>query len=263
MQRNPMLWLAIALSLAVSSAGCKSESTAADKTPTEDVTVIPGLTIKDTVVGQGRTAVKGDYVTVHYTGWVLNDGVKADKPFDSSVERGTPVTFPIGTGRLIKGWDEGIPGMKVGGKRELTISPDLGYGDRAQPNIPAGSTLFFEVELVDIPSVQSTDVKVGDGAVAESGDRVQVHYTGWLQKEDGSKGDKFDSSVDRGQPFEFQLGAGSVIPGWDMGVKGMKVGGKRTLIIPPTLGYGPRDMGVIPPNSTLIFDVELLGIQGK
>ena len=88
-----------------------------------------------------------------------------------------------------------------------------------------------------------------------------VHYTGWLSK-DGAKGAKFDSSVDRGQPFDFTLGAHQVIAGWDEGVAGMKVGGQRTLIIPPELGYGSRGAGgVIPPNATLIFDVELLKVQ--
>jgi peptidylprolyl isomerase len=152
--------------------------------------------------------------------------------------------------------------MKVGGKRELILEPAMGYGERDTPKIPANSTLIFEVEMVAIPEVQMSDTATGSGAAAESGDLVQVHYTGWLMK-DGVKGEKFDSSLDRGSPFDFQLGAGQVIPGWDIGVKGMKVGGKRTLTIPPELGYGERDLGVIPPNSTLTFDVELLGVQGK
>ena len=101
------------------------------------------------------------------------------------------------------------------------------------------------------------DIKAGTGAVAQSGHKVKVHYTGWL-----TNGKKFDSSVDRGQPFEFMLGAGQVIKGWDEGVAGMKVGGKRQLKIPPNLGYGAAGAGgVIPPNATLIFDVELLGVQ--
>ena len=106
-----------------------------------------------------------------------------------------------------------------------------------------------------------TDSLVGDGAEAVSGKSVSVHYTGWLQEPGGQKGKKFDSSVDRGQPFGFRLGAGQVIRGWDEGVAGMKVGGKRTLIIPSELGYGARGAGgVIPPNAILIFDVELLGV---
>lgn len=106
-----------------------------------------------------------------------------------------------------------------------------------------------------------TDTTTGSGAEATPGHKVSVHYTGWLDQ-NGAKGKKFDSSLDRGQPFQFTLGAHQVIAGWDLGVAGMKVGGKRTLVIPPDLGYGARGAGgVIPPNATLIFDVELLGVQ--
>lgn len=102
------------------------------------------------------------------------------------------------------------------------------------------------------------DTEAGDGAEAKAGQNATVHYTGWLYN-DGAKGEKFDSSVDRGQPFSFPLGAGRVIGGWDEGVAGMKPGGKRTLIIPPALGYGAAGAGgVIPPNATLLFEVELI-----
>ena len=106
--------------------------------------------------------------------------------------------------------------------------------------------------------------KVGDGPVAESGHEVVVHYTGWLFDEGApeQKGQKFDSSRDRGDPFSFSLGAGQVIKGWDQGVAGMRVGGSRTLVIPPELGYGARGAGgVIPPNAILVFDVELLAVR--
>jgi peptidylprolyl isomerase len=105
------------------------------------------------------------------------------------------------------------------------------------------------------------DTQPGTGASPKTGQTCVMHYTGWLY-ENATKGKKFDSSVDRGQPFEFKIGVGQVIRGWDEGVSTMKVGGKRTLIIPPELGYGARGAGgVIPPNATLIFDVELLGIK--
>ena len=110
--------------------------------------------------------------------------------------------------------------------------------------------------------LQITDTKVGTGASPKTGQTCVMHYTGWLY-EHGAKGKKFDSSVDRGEPFEFPIGARRVIAGWDEGVATMKVGGKRTLIIPPSLGYGARGAGgVIPPNATLIFDVELLDLKG-
>jgi FKBP-type peptidyl-prolyl cis-trans isomerase FkpA len=109
--------------------------------------------------------------------------------------------------------------------------------------------------------LQYEELTVGEGAAAAAGQNVTVHYTGWLQNEDGSAGAKFDSSKDRNDPFEFPLGAGRVIAGWDEGVQGMKIGGKRKLIIPAGLGYGARGAGgAIPPNATLIFDVELLGV---
>jgi FKBP-type peptidyl-prolyl cis-trans isomerase len=101
------------------------------------------------------------------------------------------------------------------------------------------------------------DMAVGEGAEAQTGRTVSVHYTGWL-----SSGEKFDSSKDRNEPFDFPLGRGYVIPGWDQGVAGMKVGGQRKLTIPPHLGYGERGAGgVIPPNATLVFEVELLAVR--
>ena len=116
--------------------------------------------------------------------------------------------------------------------------------------------------MVDTGSgLRYEDHQVGDGAEAVSGKTVDVHYTGWLNDGD-QKGQKFDSSVDRGRPFSFPLGAGRVIKGWDEGVAGMKIGGKRTLYIPAKLGYGSRGAGrAIPPNADLIFEVELLGLK--
>ncbi|MBA0914318.1 MAG: FKBP-type peptidyl-prolyl cis-trans isomerase [Nitrospiraceae bacterium] len=112
-------------------------------------------------------------------------------------------------------------------------------------------------EITTSSGLQYIELTVGTGATAEAGKTVMVHYTGWLEN-----GKKFDSSVDRGQPFSFALGAGQVIKGWDEGVKGMKVGGKRKLTIPSKLGYGSQGAGggLIPPHATLIFDVELLGL---
>jgi FKBP-type peptidyl-prolyl cis-trans isomerase len=113
-------------------------------------------------------------------------------------------------------------------------------------------------------TLQSTDIKVGTGPAIKAGQTAVVHYTGWLYSESAAekKGQKFDSSRDRGQPFDFPLGGGMVIQGWDKGVAGMQVGGQRRLVIPPDMGYGASGAGgVIPPNATLVFDVELLGIK--
>jgi FKBP-type peptidyl-prolyl cis-trans isomerase FkpA len=124
-----------------------------------------------------------------------------------------------------------------------TFAPTLGVDESAL--VTAESGLRYQ------------DVKVGAGEAARAGQRVRVHYTGWLPD-----GKKFDSSKDRDQPFEFPLGGGKVIQGWDLGVAGMKVGGVRKLVIPPMLGYGARAIGPIPANSTLVFDVELLAVGG-
>ncbi len=264
-----------------------------------------GLKVKVTKAGQGeRAAMKGDQVSVHYTGWLWVNGKKGDQ-FDSSRDRGNPITFTLGTGRVIKGWDEGIEGMKPGEQRLLIIPPDLAYGPRGRPKIPADSTLFFETELVSVKSAEEAQkereeqrrkaeeeraklmaenkkpitvadpgkwtieasglhwqiTKPGKGAVAEPGKTVSVHYTGKLW-DDGKATETFDSSVGRGQPFDFQLGAGMVIKGWDEGVKGMKVGEKRTLIIPADMAYGERAMGpVIKAFSNLYFEVELLAVK--
>lgn len=135
-----------------------------------------------------------------------------------------------------------ILALGVIGCGDDSFAPELGV-DLAEMT-ETGSGLMYQ------------DLVVGDGDVAEAGDTVSVHYTGWLKD-----GTQFDSSVDRGTPFEFVLGAGQVIRGWDEGVAGMRVGGKRKLVIPPDLGYGDRGAGgVIPGGATLVFDVELLEI---
>jgi FKBP-type peptidyl-prolyl cis-trans isomerase len=118
------------------------------------------------------------------------------------------------------------------------------------------TSVALDQPVADVTELRIEDIKVGTGAVAEAGKRVAVHYTGWL-----TNGTKFDSSKDQGKPFAFQLGAGQVIKGWDQGVAGMKVGGVRKLTIPPSLGYGANGAGAIPPNATLVFEVELLGAK--
>ena len=224
-----------------------------------------GLEYADEKEGTGEMPKTGQTVLVHYTGWLWENNTKGKK-FDSSKDRNAPFVFPVGEGRVIKGWDEGVATMKVGGVRSLLIPPSLAYGERGAGGvIPANATLLFEVELLDVmkkteSGLEYRDIKVGDGPAPQRGQTCSVHYTGWLWQ--GAKGKKFDSSVDRGRPFSFPVGEGQVIPGWDEGVATMKVGGKRELLIPAELVYGARGAGRdIPPNATLIFEVELLDVK--
>jgi len=138
----------------------------------------------------------------------------------------------------------------------FAVTAVFAQGGSAKPNTSAPTKVTGDgTKTAD--GLQYWDIKVGTGPIAAAGQTVKVHYTGWL-----TNGKKFDSSVDRGEPFTFNLGGHQVIKGWDEGVAGMKVGGKRQLRIPPQLGYGDRGAGgVIPANATLIFDVELLGVR--
>lgn len=230
---------------------------------------VTGLKSEDLVVGTGREVKVGDKLTVSYTGWLLEK--YPNQAFDESSLHDAPFQFVLGKGEAIEGWDKGLVGMKVGGKRKLTVPPELAYGadGAGDGRIPPNATLVFEVELLDVlgpvpatlPASSVTELKiedlvVGTGAAAKNGDTVSVHYTGWLEN-----GTKFDSSAG-GAPIEFVLGTGRVIAGWEKGLVGMKVGGKRRLTIPPSLGYGEAGAGdTIPPNATLIFEVELVAIK--
>lgn len=240
-----IVWM---LAVSMLLAACGGAAAPAGETLT---TTASGLKYVDLVVGTGETPATTDLVTVHYTGTLENGTV-----FDASRQHGGPASFPLN--RVIKGWTEGVSTMKVGGTRKLVIPPDLAYGAQGAGNglIPPNSTLTFIVELLDVPKVKIEDTQPGTGAAAKDGDQITVNYTGKLQD-----GTVFDTSVGK-TPFEFTLGGGQVIPGWDQGLLGMKVGGKRTLTIPPSLAYGEQGAGsTIPPNATLIFDVELISIK--
>ena len=238
----------------------------------DTVTTKSGLKIILKAKGTGVKVDSADNVTIHYDGY-FPDG----KFFDSSVKRGQPFQTKIGVGQVIKGWDEGVVMLNVGDTAQLIIPPHLGYGSSARGGIPANSTLIFDVFVIDVkkaviakpyevkgkPVVKTASgleyvvVHSGKGVQAAAGKTVTVHYTGYLLD-----GKKFDSSVERGDPFVFGLGQGRVIQGWDEGVALMKEGDKFRFFIPYQLGYGEQGHPpVIPAKATLVFDVELIKVQ--
>jgi peptidylprolyl isomerase len=207
-----------------------------------------GLVIEDLQIGDGPSVPKGAAVVVHYKGTLKSDGTE----FDSSYKRGQPAAFPLQN--LIKGWQEGIPGMKPGGKRKLTVPYALAYGENGRPPvIPPKADLVFEIELVDF--VRWEDTKVGEGAECKPNQTVQVYYRGTLK----SNGKEFDSNMGQ-EPIEFPLR--DLIPGWQYGIPGMKVGGTRKLTIPWQFAYGERGSPpTIPPKADLNFEIQLLGVK--
>jgi peptidylprolyl isomerase len=220
--------------------------------------------------GDGVRPELDDMVKVHYAGR-LNDSTE----FDNSYKRGTPIQFQLGKGQVIKGWDEGVALLNVGDSATFVIPPHLAYGSKNMGPIPANSTLTFDVKLMDVSKpvgpwdvsgLDTIDVRPGlrmikikenpEGEQPLNGEYVIVHYSGFFKN-----WKKFDSSVDRGVPFNFQLGQGQVIKGWDYGIAQLKKGEKARLLIDSDLAYGPNGRGSIPPNATLYFDVELIDIK--
>lgn len=219
------------------------------------------VAFETTTPGKGNTALSsGDRAYVIYKG-TLPNGTEFDSNTAAEKE---PFTFVLGQGSVIDGWEEGVGGMKRGEKRKLMIPAAKAYGETGSPpKIAPNQDLIFEVELLDFVKAGeemdyfSKDSKVGTGAAAKKGDKVSVHYTGKLLN-----GRKFDSSLDRNEAFTFTLGAGEVIQGWDEGVAGMQVGGKRLLTLPPALAYGERGSPpAIGANQMLVFEIELLKIN--
>jgi peptidylprolyl isomerase len=230
------------------------------------------LVVEDIVEGAGDTVASGDFVIMQYVGVSCSSG----EQFDASWDRGQPFSVVLGQGAVIAGWDEGIVGMALGGRRLLVIPPDLAYGDTGSGSgsIPPGDTIAFVVDLIgfvpadhelpeatvpDAPvdELTTTDLVEGDGAEAGPESIVWVHYRGVTQ----SDGNEFDASLPRGidQPLIAQLAPGQLIDGMIEGIAGMKVGGTREIVIPADLAYGEQGAGegLIGPDETLVFVVSL------
>ncbi len=204
--------------------------------------------------GTGEAAVAGRYVQVNFVVSTLS-GELIDRS-----DPGGPVGYVLWSGRVLRGLDEGVAGMRVGEKRRLFLPPELLYGRYPGSVTLPDTALLFDIELVGVlPGIRFTTDTLGHGSIARPGDTVQVHYRAFI----GRTTTAYDSSYDRGEPIEFRIGAGEVIQGWELGVIGMSEGETRTIEIPPYLGYGERGAaGVIPPGAELRYIIELVKVTG-
>ena len=246
-----------------------------------------GVEFANDSLGTGREAKLGNLVSVHFRAWIIKDSsdlyndwskdsTRQASTIGNSFDFGQPIKFKLGDSAFIKGVDEAIVGMKAGGFRSIIIPSNRAYGEMGFGPIPPNSNLKVVINLVEVKDgvaakawdIDSTKIMTsksglkyvilqsGTGEKADSADLVTVHYTGFLPG-----GKIFDSSVERDEPFKFRLKLQPVIPGWEEGIKLLGKGGRAKLIIPPALGYGSVPVGSIPPNSVLIFDVEMIDIQ--
>ena len=224
------------------------------------------FTFTDLRRGTGPVAAVGDVLTINYVGWLHDSGETDNK--GQQIDSANDQTFVLGAGQVIDGFDQGLVGMSVGGSRRLTIPPYLAYGSTGSDNVPPDTPLVYDVELTGLRALttdsapfQIIDLKIGTGPEAVNGDTLTVQYAGWLYDEDqvDHKGLRFEVGPANG--FNFVLGTGQVIPGWDQGLVGMRVEGERRLIVPPELAYGSTRRGLIPPNATLVFDIILVTVQ--
>ena len=253
----------------------------------EIITLKSGVKYADDTTGSGVQAKLGDLVSIHFTGWIIKDSTDVFKDwskdtsktryiFGSTKTRRDPLKILLDGQSFIKGSEDGIAGMKVGGTRTIILpasKPNMGTGmDMIPPHpslkmqvrlISAKQTIAAKAWVVDTTKLQTTKdglryliVQEGAGPKVSEGNIVTVNYSGYLLN-----GDKFDSSVEREEPFTFKVGLHSVLEGWEEGVKLLNKGAKAKLIVPPALAFGPRPVGKIPPNSVIVFDIEILDIK--
>ncbi|MCK4662243.1 MAG: FKBP-type peptidyl-prolyl cis-trans isomerase [Bacteroidales bacterium] len=235
------------------------------------ITTKSGLKYRINEKGRGIQPKEGDYVYVHYIGKFLNDSV-----FDDSYKRGYPLMVALSAGQVIKGWEEGLTLLHQGDKATFIVPSELGYGKIKIGNIPANSTLVFDIELLQVVPSKTIEpfktdgkdtiktksglkyviISQGKGEKPKNDEIIIVDYSGFLDD-----GKIFDSSVKRMKSFKFTLGQGQVIKAWDEGLKMIGKGGKIKLIVPPKLAYGRKGYkNIIPAKATLTFDIELLEI---
>ena len=265
-----------------------------NKTPTTPAIVQPAFKVTTTATGSGAVVEAGDLVVINYTGY-LYDATKADfkgAKVESSVDRQAPASFTVGVGAVPTGWDQSLLGMQPGGKVTAIIPGNMAYGNSTRdattvngisyPAIPAMQPLVYDFEMLNVTkatiitpvppptTLKTQDVVVGTGTAVASGKTVTVRYAGYLY--DGTrvnlKGAKFDDNLGSSDAvLTVNVGGTGTITGFNTGIIGMQVGGTRTVIIPPDLGYGATAQAAgkygigIPANSTLVFDITLVSIQ--
>ena len=216
--------------------------------------------------GQGPAVQDGWLLAIGYTGWLYDQAAPDNRgQIFVSEPAALPFSFRLGIGQVIPGIDQGVAGMRVGGRRRIVVPPELGFGAQGTNLVPGNTTLLFEVELVAGAKVpfEFIDLWVGEGEEVGSGDSLSVAYQGWvfdlLNKE--NKGETFDWA-NAEDPYSFTLGVGEVMAGWDLAIAGMRVGGVRRIVIPHDLAYGTAGRPpTIPPYATLLFYVNLLAIN--
>ena len=280
----------------IAAAVCAAALTACGGGPKDTTPVVippqPDYSLTETKVGNGAlVAESGDTVVVKYNGYLYDSATKGKgAKVMSSADSGGTLTFTVGVGAsgvVTVGWNQALLGMRAGGTRTAILPQNLAYGSSSRdkltvggveyPAIPAYSPLVYDFEMVSvtkaviIPSTTITEVQVGTGAEATAGKTASVKYTGWVYDVSSAngKGKQFDSNATSTATFDVVVDASplTVITGFNIGIKGMKVGGKRTVVIPPYQGYGlatqydASGAVTIPANSALVFDIELIAVK--
>ncbi len=237
----------------------------------EKKTTASGISYTLLEYGEGPRLTKNMRVEVHYAAYLAENRTR----FDSSYERDEPISFVLGAGMVIEGWEKALPNLRVGDKARLWIPDSLAYGKAGRAPIPPNADLIFDLEIldageIDIPVLfefEEPDTLVtesglqiivkqkGSGALPVPGNIIVAHYSGYL-----NDSTLFDSSIQRGVPVRFVLGSSQVIRGWDEGFALLKEGSRARMILPPWLAYGDKGADIVPPDETIFFDVELLEV---
>jgi peptidylprolyl isomerase len=227
----------------------------------------------DTVLGTGTQATTGAVVGIRYTVWLYSASAADHKgtQLDTNLSNAAPMVFLLGAGAVVSGVDQGVAGMNIGGKRTLILPASLAYGSTGYGTVPANAGLVFDVQLTDVqaladaPAFSTVDTLSGTGATAAAGNTVSVRYSAYLYSASAAdhKGILVDTNTTSTTAYSFVLGASPLqtIAGFDQGVTGMQVGGKRTITVPASLAYGTTGSGTVPANSGMVFDVELVTAQ--